>query len=348
MAIGAMLLAASSASAVPSSSAPGAPNAPVISDPASTSADGGTAPNAAFPLVESHLASGRFVTGAPPSTTGSIPSTVLDAYRRAVERANLTQPNCHLPLELLAAIGKVESGHARGGRVDETGRTLTPILGPVLNGGPFAAIRDTDGGTLDEDTSWDRAVGPMQFIPGTWSKWQSDGNTDGRRDPHNIYDAGLAAARYLCAANRDLGTPAGLDEAVLSYNHSTSYLALVRSWMAIYRTGTITIDDLTDFSSAPPEFTTPAAPTTPATPNAPPTSPPSPPPTTTPPSTPPSVPPSTPPSTPSTPPSTTPTTTTSEPPVDPPVPEECDPLHPEVVPPDCVPSPEPATTTSGG
>jgi membrane-bound lytic murein transglycosylase B len=331
VAISAVLLAASAASSSTSSAA----GAPVVSDPEAipveAGADGGTPPDLTFPLVESHLASGRFVNALPPSVTGTIPSTVLAAYQRAVERTDLVQPNCHVPLELLAAIGKVESGHARGGRVDATGRTLSPILGPVLNGGPFAAIRDTDGGALDEDTSWDRAVGPMQFIPGTWSRWQADGNDDGRLDPHNVFDASLAAARYLCAANRDLGTPAGLDEAVLSYNHSTSYLSLVRSWMSVYRNSTITVEDITDVAWLPPETTpvtapstAPTSPTSPSTgpPTTPPTTPPSTPPTT-PPSTPPGTPPTTPPSTPpSTPPTLPPPTAPSEPPVEEVPPEE--------------------------
>lgn len=324
VAISAVLLAASAAASSPVTAAPGAPvvRAPA-EEPAVTSADGGTRPDVTFPLVESHLASSRFVHALPPSTTGTIPSAVLAAYQRAVERTNMVQPNCHIPLELLAAIGKIESGHARGGRVDATGRTLTPILGPVLNGGPFAAIRDTDGGALDGDTTWDRAVGPMQFIPGTWTKWQADGDNDGRLDPHNVYDASLAAARYLCAANRDLGTPAGLDAAVLSYNHSTSYLSLVRSWMSIYQAGTVSVDDIVEAGWSPPTEATPPPTTSPAMPPS--TTPPPPPPSSTPPpSTPPptSPPPTTPP--PSTPPPTTPPPTTPPPTTEPapePVPE---------------------------
>jgi hypothetical protein len=297
LAVSAVVLAASAASS------------PVHADPAPTppaeaSADGGTTPAVDFPSVESHLASGRFVGTMPSAVMGStatIPATVLAAYQRAVERTNMVQPGCHIPLELVAAIGKVESGHARGGRVDATGRTLTPILGPVLSGGAFAAIADTDDGKLDGDPVWDRAVGPMQFIPSTWTRWAADGNVDGTLDPHNVYDASLAAARYLCAANRDLGTPAGLDEAILSYNHSTSYLSLVRSWMAVYRNGTVSVDDIVDSEVDPLTVTSsPPPPPTTTPPSTPPTTPPptTPPPTTPPPTTPPDT--STPPDTPTT------------------------------------------------
>jgi hypothetical protein len=208
--------------------------------------------------------------------TGDIPITVLDAYRRARDAANLARPGCRLPVELLAAIGKVETGHARGGQVDSRGDTVSPILGPALNGNGFAVVPDTDGGSLDGDRTWDRGVGPMQFIPSTWRRWAADGNGDRRADPHNVYDATLAAARYLCAANRDLGTPQGLDEAIRSYDHSASYRTLVLRWMATYTNGTIAVPDATGtpvqaFAAVPPINSTPPAsgppaPSTPLTP----------------------------------------------------------------------------------
>jgi len=83
----------------------------------------------------------------------------------------------------------------------------------------------------------------MQFIPSTWNGWFADGNGDHRADPHNVYDASLAAARYLCAANRDLGTPEGLDAAIFSYNHSASYRNLVLAWMSTYGRQTIVVPD---------------------------------------------------------------------------------------------------------
>lgn len=174
-----------------------------------------------------------------------IPSTVLSAYRQATDRVDKSQPGCHLSMPLLAAIGRVESGHAQGGNVDAAGTTRTPILGPRLDGGPgIAAIRDTDGGTFDGDTVWDRAVGPMQFIPSTWRAWSSDNNGDGVGDPNNVFDATLAAGRYLCAASRDLSTSDGLRRAVLSYNHSEHYLSVVLSWMRVYAGGAVEVPNV--------------------------------------------------------------------------------------------------------
>ncbi|MFD7895988.1 lytic transglycosylase domain-containing protein [Streptomyces sp. NPDC059743] len=182
-----------------------------------------------------------------PAITGpaeaGIPATVLAAYRQAEQALAESRPGCNLPWQLLAAIGKVESGQARGGRVDAQGTTLSPILGPVLNGVGFANISDTDNGQYDGDTTHDRAVGPMQFIPSTWATWGQDGNGDGRKDPNNIYDAALAAGQYLCAGNRDLSVDADLHQAILGYNHSQEYLNTVLTWFEYYRNGTHEVPD---------------------------------------------------------------------------------------------------------
>ena len=100
-----------------------------------------------------------------------VPTPALTAYRRAAAVMAAADAACHLPWELLAAIGRVESDHGRygGARLDADGVASPAIVGRRLDGrGPVAAISDTDAGLLDGDRRWDRAVGPMQFIPGTW------------------------------------------------------------------------------------------------------------------------------------------------------------------------------------
>ncbi|MEV5428780.1 lytic transglycosylase domain-containing protein [Streptomyces sp. NPDC052701] len=186
-------------------------------------------------------------TGATPAAPGAseagIPATVLDAYKKAAAALRESKPGCNLPWQLLAAIGKVESGQARGGRVSADGTTLSPILGPQLNGNGFASIKDTDGGAHDGDSAYDRAVGPMQFIPSTWQWAGRDGNGDGKEDPNNVYDAALAAGHYLCRFGWDLSDQADLNRAILSYNHSQEYLNTVLSWLEYYRKGTHEIPD---------------------------------------------------------------------------------------------------------
>ncbi|MER6036083.1 MULTISPECIES: lytic transglycosylase domain-containing protein [unclassified Streptomyces] len=181
---------------------------------------------------------------------GALPATVFAAYRHAEEELARSAPRCRLRWQLLAAIGQVESGQAQGGRVTRDGTTVTPVLGPRLTGGAFARVPDTDGGAYDGDAVYDRAVGPMQFIPSTWARWGADGNADGRTDPNNVYDAALAAARYLCADGRHLSNPAGLDRAILGYNHSDAYLRTVKAWYAYYLTGHRVVPDASDGSRA--------------------------------------------------------------------------------------------------
>ncbi|HEX2130001.1 MAG TPA: lytic murein transglycosylase, partial [Actinophytocola sp.] len=155
-----------------------------------------------------------------------IPARALMAYGNAELVLRTEDPGCHLSWATLAGIGRIESDHGRyGGAVLRAdGRPSTPIIGVPLDGSPgIRTISDTDGGRFDGDAQVDRAVGPMQFIPSTWRHWAADANLDGRGDPQQIDDAALAAARYLCANDRDLAVPADWWAAVFSYNNSVSY-----------------------------------------------------------------------------------------------------------------------------
>ncbi|MDQ3053812.1 MAG: hypothetical protein M3R66_08305, partial [Actinomycetota bacterium] len=170
-----------------------------------------------------------------------IPTVALDAYRSAMATMDAADPGCRIDWSLIAGIGRVESDHGQyGGRHPAADGTVAPpILGIALDGRPgVALIRDTDGGRLDFDTTYDRAVGPMQFIPGTWSAFSdSDGDGNGVADPHNLYDAALAAANYLCSGPGDLSMESGQRSAVFRYNHSESYVDLVLSYAQAYAAG---------------------------------------------------------------------------------------------------------------
>jgi membrane-bound lytic murein transglycosylase B len=144
-----------------------------------------------------------------------------------------------MPWWALAGIGRAESNHGRfGGAVLDGSGTATPaIIGVALNGNGFRAIGDSDQGRFDNDTVWDHAVGVMQFIPGTWNRWGEDGNGDGVIDPQNVYDAALAAAKYLCnAARPDMSTPEGRRRAFLAYNNSAAYADFVEAKGEFYAT----------------------------------------------------------------------------------------------------------------
>jgi len=156
-----------------------------------------------------------------------VPARALQAYGNAQNVVAREQPGCHLSWTTLAGIAHIESNHGRyaGRTLLSDGRSSTPIIGIPLDGGPSVqAISDTDGGALDGDKVWDRAVGPFQFIPSTWAKWKADANGDRVADPQNIDDAAVAAGHYLCAGGRNLSDGASWWRAILSYNNSNEYV----------------------------------------------------------------------------------------------------------------------------
>lgn len=161
------------------------------------------------------------------------PLVALDAWVKASESAP-----CRTEWWMLAGISKIEGRHGTfgGGHLGARGYPSVRIIGPQLNGSPgLARIGDTDGGHWDGDTTFDRAVGPMQFIPSTWARWGHDGDGDGVADPFTIYDAAGAAARYLCAGRSDLTQEPQLRAGYFSYNHSNFYVAAVLAAAHGYR-----------------------------------------------------------------------------------------------------------------
>ncbi|MFG2466501.1 lytic transglycosylase domain-containing protein [Streptomyces canus] len=250
--------------------------------PDATAGDGGATGNSPYytdlpPLnTPSPAPTDGTSTVTPVESEAGIPATVLAAYKKAEAELQESKPGCNLPWQLLAAIGQVESGQARGGRVDADGTTTSKILGPQLDGNGFALIKDTDNGAYDGDSAYDSAVGPMQFIPSTWAWAGRDGNGDGVKDPNNIYDASLAAGHYLCRNGWDLSIDRDLHKAILSYNNSQAYLNTVLSWLEYYRKGTYEVPDGTgtvpdnrsDGSSGTGgSYSSPSSPSTPSAPH---------------------------------------------------------------------------------
>lgn len=169
------------------------------------------------------LAASAWVSRAADAT--GIRERALAAYAGASIKAASSHPGCGLGWNTLAAIGQVESEHGGLGRsvMDESGLVLPSVIGVPLDGDGVAKMRDSDNGQLDEDVRWDRAVGPMQFIPTTWKQFSSDGDEDGESNVHDIDDAALSAASYLCSGGRDLSQPDQWTAAVKAYNPDSSY-----------------------------------------------------------------------------------------------------------------------------
>lgn len=173
-----------------------------------------------------------------------IPVRALEAYRHAAAWIQAADPACNIDWALVAAIGRVESDHARfgGNQLDSAGVARPGIIGIALDGSNGTAlITDTDGGRLDRDNVYDRAVGPMQFMPGTWSAVGSDSDGDGAKNPQDMADAASTAAIYLCSGPGDLRRPDDLRSAVMRYNSSDAYARTVTAIADAYRRGVVAL-----------------------------------------------------------------------------------------------------------
>ncbi|MEU4316168.1 lytic transglycosylase [Nocardia sp. NPDC024068] len=174
-----------------------------------------------------------------PVAASGIPGIAEAAYINAEQILAEESPGCNMPWTMLAGIGRVESTHMYNGKADADGNALAPVFGPVLDGSLSGnnVIHDSDSGALDGFSGYDRAVGPMQFLPETWTAFAGDGNRDGISDPQNYYDATLTAGKYLCSGGLDMSDPAQQTRAILRYNNSMAYVANVMAWEQSYNTG---------------------------------------------------------------------------------------------------------------
>jgi hypothetical protein len=162
---------------------------------APTAAAGGTGPGA----TGSSGGTGTGSTGsggaaAGGTTSSGQPTTYLQLFQESAARY------CPgLSWTVLAAIGQIESGDG-------------------ANVGPSSA----------------GALGPMQFLPSTWTTWGIDGfGQTGPPDVMNPYDAVPSAARLLCADGAARGG-AALSAAIFDYNHANWYVREVLQLAAAY------------------------------------------------------------------------------------------------------------------
>ena len=208
---------------------------------------GTTVVAAARPPADFKVAAGAMNSVPPPPTLVSavggmrIPAMALAAYRKAEQIMAATSPGCGVSWNLLAGIGRIESSHANGGATDAQGTAIRPIYGPTLDGtlpGNEVIVQSNTSGR----PVYARAMGPMQFLPGTWSRYAADGDGDGKADPQNLFDASLAAARYLCSGGLNLRNQSQVLTAILRYNNSMPYAQNVMGWAAAYATGVAPVD----------------------------------------------------------------------------------------------------------
>ena len=170
-----------------------------------------------------------------------IPAMALTAYRNAERMMAAAYPGCGVSWNLLAGIGRIESMHANGGATDARGTAVRPIYGPALDGslpGNEIIVQSRSA----ERVTYARAMGPMQFLPGTWSRYASDGDGDGKAEVQNLFDSTLAAARYLCSGGLNLRDQSHVMAAILRYNNSMAYARNVLGWAGAYATGVVPVN----------------------------------------------------------------------------------------------------------
>lgn len=71
------------------------------------------------------------------------------------------------------------------------------------------------------------AMGPMQFMPGTFEAYKQDGDGDGFTSVYDVDDAIYTAARHLAANGAGRGNAKG---AIYNYNHSWEYVKEVLTY----------------------------------------------------------------------------------------------------------------------
>ncbi|MDR1634025.1 MAG: hypothetical protein LBS27_03700 [Bifidobacteriaceae bacterium] len=232
---------ASAGSVSQTASAPASPPtspaaSPSASTPESARTPVATSPAAAEDIPIAELADPAWV--ARVAAAGAIPERALAAYAGAELEVARTNPTCGLGWNTLAGIGLVESEHGKlnGATLLPDGAVTPAIIGVPLDGDNTTAVPDTDGGAIDGDSVWDRAVGPMQLIPSTWKLAAQDGDRDGLRDVNQIDDAALAAAVHLCEVGGDLTKAENWIAAISAYNPSIEYNNRVAAAASHYAT----------------------------------------------------------------------------------------------------------------
>lgn len=175
---------------------------------------------------------------------GVIPWTALQSYHRAAGILAEVQPSCGLTWTLIAAVGQTESDHGQAGGHDlgDDGTVRPVMVGPALDGRQGRVrVADTDAGRFDGDSVWDREVGPMRLLPSVWALAGVDGDGDGKRNAHDLDDAALSTAVYLCAGADGLDKAPNAAAALLAYRGDEAYVARVLMIDKRYREGSFAV-----------------------------------------------------------------------------------------------------------
>ncbi len=223
-------------------------------------------------------------TGLATASASGIPAVALAAYQRAATVIDAADRTCHMPWQLVAAIGRVESDHGRadGNVLTDRGIDKPGIYGPALDGKHGTVlIKDTDAGQYDQR---------LEVRPGGRARCSSS-RPPGRSSASTPTTTASATRRTSTtppSAPRSTSAPVPTTSrprrasapAVFRYNHSQKYVDLVLAIEQAYLRGDYTSvpngTTSTDFSLVDPSLGAPThrpSPTPPPPPSPPPPSP---------------------------------------------------------------------------
>ena len=155
------------------------------------------------------------------SESGDLPSYITDPWRSAFIKAGTTH---NVAPALIAALFTAENF---------TGTTPPKLPDTWKN---FNHEPSSGWPTNEFQTQ-----GPFQFIPTTWGppvNMGEDGDGDGVKDPHNLYDAAAGAAKYAESGGATIDKPVNeWRDFIFSYNRANWYVDMVLSYYKFYASG---------------------------------------------------------------------------------------------------------------
>lgn len=149
--------------------------------------------------------------------SGGLSSQIPEPYNTIFSQAGYNGNKWKVQPAFLAAIFNIEHGQPQ-----EYKSGYNPISPPDH------AWPEKSPGHPENVTKWKsspkKALGPMQFMIGTWEGYKQDGNADGKKDVQNIWDASYGAAHLLdnLGAGGDTTDEKKLIEAAAHYNGGNS------------------------------------------------------------------------------------------------------------------------------
>lgn len=160
-----------------------------------------------------------------------VPESLLLAMVEVETRMGTLMGNTLVVGVFEARIKKYEDGYRREMLTEDERAAYNYALAQLKQLNNIVRRTGRDISTLIGSKSG--AMGPLQFIPSTWSRHGQDGDGDNIKDPYNPYDAMAAVAYFIAYHGKDSETTA-----IKAYNPGKkSYVNKVRAEQKEFKRG---------------------------------------------------------------------------------------------------------------